>query len=100
NRVVSEAARAPRFLSDPAFEHSGAAQLLPSGCKANEFADIPCPPRVALEALELGEELRNIVLVARARSGVARGADPGGPAEPADLEAGILPEHPYVGLAD
>src|SRR5439155_4341924 len=34
------------------------------------------------------------------RPGVARGADPGGPAEPTDLEAGILPEHPYVGLAD
>src|SRR5687767_708025 len=98
--VVAEAARPPRLRADPAGQRPAPPILVEPRRDTDELADVPRAPAVGGGALELDEELRRVFLVARALARVPRGADPGAPAEPLDLEPRVLADHPGARVPD
>jgi hypothetical protein len=87
DRVETEAARPAGLVDDAAFEDAGPSLLLAFRRDGDQLADVARTS--VLHAVELGEQAPDVF-----PAGEARRLDPRAAAQPVDLEAGVLAEHP------
>src|SRR5712691_528502 len=93
DRVEAEALAAAGFLGDAPLERARAAELLLLRRETDELAHVAGPTVVAADAGELPEEPAHRIVAPG-----TRGFDAGAATERRHLDAGVLSQHPDVGL--
>src|SRR4051812_12156816 len=89
DRVVAESTAPARLLDQRPLAAALERRLLALRVDESDHADVGGPP-VAAARRDLTQELVEILLVARARSGIASGVDPRAPPERGDCDAGVV----------
>lgn len=87
--IEPEAARSAGLVDNPPLEDAGPAQLSAVRRDSDQLADVTGTPRVALQALELGEQPLDGLTACEPRR-----FDPWPAVEPGDLEPRVLAEDP------
>src|SRR2546423_15671077 len=95
DRVEAEALRPARLVGDPSRQRAGTAKLVALRRQRDELADVACVAPVPLDPFELAQQPPHLVTGGAARRLHARTA-----AEPCDLDAGVLAEHPGIRRSD
>src|SRR5438874_423686 len=95
DRVEAEAFRPARLVGDPSGQRAGTAELVALRRQRDELADGARAASVALDPLELAQQPTHLLTGCAARRLHARTA-----AEPCELDAGVLAEHPGIRGSD
>src|SRR5690242_12810051 len=92
HRIESEPLGAAGPVRDSPAEGAGAAQLFPVRTDRDELRHVARAPALVFDTIERAEQPAHLVA-----GGAARRGHSGPAAEPVDLDAGVLTEHPGLG---